>query len=84
MSEARLNIGVGGMGEEQELPRDRRRIWRKKLNFDTARRLIEAKGYPEEMQDALLEKLASYPSDTYDRFLKDIGKHMNEIQSRGI
>jgi hypothetical protein len=79
MSEARLSISVG-TGEESHNPRDQRPRWKKKINFDTAKRLIEAKNYPPEVTAELLKKLAKYPSSTYEKFLSDIGKHLNEVQ----
>jgi hypothetical protein len=77
MPEGRLNLSVG-MGQEDG-PYDKRRNWKKTLDFETTKRLILSKNYPQNISEGLIKKLSTYPAGTYEGFLANINRHIGEV-----
>jgi hypothetical protein len=82
MSEAKLNLSVGGMDQERVSDKDRRPQWKKRMSRATAERLIREKGYNQDVTELLVQKLYRQPDNTYERFLLNIGAHLNSVQDK--
>lgn len=50
------------------------------LTLQQATDLIKSKEYPAEIEADLIKNIRKQPSNTYEKFLKNIGKYINKSQ----